>query len=46
VRMDVNDMESIDDVVSSSRESGLTKITKVTDDTRREPSAGAGVSAA
>jgi hypothetical protein len=44
--MDVNDMDSIDDVVSSSQESGSTKITTVTDDTSREPSAGAGVSAA
>jgi hypothetical protein len=44
--MDVNDMDSIDDVVSSSQESGFTKITMVTDDTSREPSAGAGVSAA
>jgi hypothetical protein len=46
VPMDVNDMDSIDDVVSSSQESGFTKITMVTDDTSREPSAGAGVSAA
>jgi hypothetical protein len=44
--MDVNDMDSIDDVVSSSQESGFTKITTVTDDTSREPSAGADVSAA
>jgi hypothetical protein len=46
VPMDVNDMDSIDDVVSSSQESGFTKITMVTDDTSREPGAGAGVSAA
>jgi hypothetical protein len=44
--MDVNDMDSIDDVVSSSQESGFTKITMVTDDASREPIAGAGVSAA
>jgi hypothetical protein len=44
--MDVNDMDSIGDVVSSSQESGFTKITTVTDDTSREPSAGACVSAA
>jgi hypothetical protein len=44
--MDVNDMDSIDNVVSSSQESGITKITMVTDDTSREPSAGADVSAA
>jgi hypothetical protein len=44
--MDVKDTDSIDDVVSSSHESGFTKITMVTDDTSREPSAGAGVSAA
>jgi hypothetical protein len=44
--MDVNDMDSIDDVVSSSQESGFTKITMVTDDTSREPNAGADVSAA
>jgi hypothetical protein len=46
VPMDVNDMDSIDDVVSSSQESGYIKITMVTDDTSREPSAGACVSAA
>jgi hypothetical protein len=46
VPMDVNDMDSIDDVVSSSQESGITKITMVTDYTSREPNAGAGVSAA
>jgi hypothetical protein len=45
VPMDVNDVDSIDDVVLSSQESGFTKITKVTDDTSREPCAGAGVSA-
>jgi hypothetical protein len=44
--MDVNDMDSIDDVVSSSQESGFIKITMVTDDTSREPSAGGGISAA
>jgi hypothetical protein len=44
--MDVNDMDSIDGVVSSSQESGFTKITMVTEDTCREPRAGAGVSAA
>jgi hypothetical protein len=44
--MDVNDRDSIDDVVSSSQESGFTKITMVADDTNLEPSAGAGVSAA
>jgi hypothetical protein len=38
-------MDSIDDVAPSSQESGFTKITMVTDDTSREPSAGAGVSA-
>jgi hypothetical protein len=46
VPMDVNDMDSIDDVASSSQESGFAKITMVTDDTSREPSAGAGVRAA
>jgi hypothetical protein len=46
VPVDLNDMDSMDDVVSSSQESGFTKVTMVTDDTRREPSAGAGVSAA
>jgi hypothetical protein len=44
--MDVDHTDSINDVVSSSQESGFTKITMVTDDTSREPSAGAGVSAA
>jgi hypothetical protein len=44
--MDVNDMDSIDDVVSSSQESGFTNIAMVTDDTSREPSAGAGVNSA
>jgi hypothetical protein len=44
--MDVNDVDSIDYVVSSSQESGFIKITMVTDDTSREPSAGADVSAA
>jgi hypothetical protein len=44
--MDVNDMGSIDDVISSSQESGFTKIAVVTYDTSREPSAGADVSAA
>jgi hypothetical protein len=44
VSVDLNNMDSIDDVVSSSQGSGFTKITMVTDDTSREPSAGAGVS--
>jgi hypothetical protein len=42
--MDAIDVDSIDDVVFSSQESGFTKITTVTDDTSREPSAGAGIS--
>jgi hypothetical protein len=46
VPMDVDHMDSIDDVVPTSQESGFTKITTVTDDTSREPSAGADVSAA
>jgi hypothetical protein len=45
VPTDVHDMDSIDDVVSSSQESGSTKITGVTDDTSGDTSAGAGVSA-
>jgi hypothetical protein len=44
--MDVNDMDSIDDVVSSTQESGFTKITMVTHDTSREPSARTDVNAA
>jgi hypothetical protein len=44
--MDVKDMDSIDDVVSSSQESDFTKITMVTDDTSRDPSAAGGISAA
>jgi hypothetical protein len=46
VPVDVDHMDSIDAVLSSSPESGFTKITTVTDDTSREPSAGAGVSTA
>jgi hypothetical protein len=41
VPMDVNDMDSVDDVVFSSQETGFTKITMVADDRSREPSAGA-----
>jgi hypothetical protein len=39
VPMDVDHMDSIDDVVPTSQESGFTKVTMVTDDTSREPSA-------